>query len=174
MDLSFLGALPWQAWAAAALVCVVAVWQAPRVVAIIRATRGCDGSAERVPDDILWRSGDVFAAGLSVPIVIIGYDSRVKVYNRPAEDLSGYPFHAVIDHPLGLLLPDDEADSIAGWLDRYLREHREGDVVQMVGHRRPLVLRRPGGELVPVTATMTHFGNGHGGIQLELRPAGGG
>lgn len=168
MSLDWLADLPWYAWGGIIGLVGLVAWQYRPIAVLL----GRDLPPEQIlPDDVMWRAGDVFAAGLSVPVVIIDYDRRVRVYNRGAEDLTGHPFHAVHGHSFGLMLSDDDEDSFRGWIDRYLKEYREGDVVQMVGERRRMTLVRPDGRRRQVSATLTHFGNGHGGIQIELLPA---
>lgn len=169
MDFGWLASVSWYGWVTMFAVMGLCLWQYDRVAVLLgRPVPTCPV----VPDGVMWQAGEVFAAGLSVPVIIIDYDRRVRVYNRGAEDLTGHPFYAVHNHPFGLLLPDEDDDSFKGWLDRYLKEFREGDTVQMVGHPRPMRIERKDGMVREVVATLTHFGNGHGGIQIELLPVG--
>lgn len=170
MDFSWIAAVPWFAWAAIVALAGLVVWQADRVLMLITRKRPRPEPKCRTPDEIMWEAGKVFAAGLSVPVVIIDYDLAVQVHNRPAEDLTGRSFYAVHKHSFGLVLSDEDEDSLKGWLGRYLKDYREGEAVQMVGHRRPLTIQRPDGSRREVVAILTHFGNGHGGIQIELSP----
>lgn len=168
MDLGWVAMMPWYGWGAMVAVVSLILWQYERVAVLL---------GRRVPrrtadnDTVMWRAGDVFASGLSVAIVIIDYGLKIRIYNRGAEDLTGYPFHSVSERSFGLLLPDDERDSFSGHLDRYLKDFRQGDAVQWIGEERDMTLIRQDESPLPVKAMLTHFGNGHGGIQIELRPA---
>lgn len=168
MDFSWIAAVPWFAWASIVVVVGLVLWQADSVLMLITRKRPRSEVKSRPPDDMMWEVGEVFASGLSVPIIIISYDLKVRAYNRSAEDLTGRPYYAIHEKSFGLLLADEDEDLFRAWLSRYLKDYRDGDVAQMVGVRRPLTLSRADGTNRQVVATFTHFGNGHGGIQIEL------
>lgn len=168
MDLRWIADIPWFAWMSVVVVVVLVLWQADRVLMLMTRKRPRPEQKCRAPDEIMWEVGEVFASGLSVPIIIISYDLKVRAYNRSAEDLTGRPYYAIHEKSFSLLLADEDEDLFKVWLDRYLKDYRDGDVAQMVGVRRPLTLSRADGTNRQVVAIFTHFGNGHGGIQIEL------
>ncbi|WP_148207334.1 hypothetical protein [Paramagnetospirillum magneticum] len=148
----------------------LALWRPDQALMLITRRRPRPEPKGRTPDEIMWEAGKVFAEGLSVPVVIIDYNLAVHVHNPPAEELTGRSFYAVHKHSFGLLLTDEDEDALKGWIGRYLKDYREGEAVQLVGHRRPLTICRPDGTRRQAIAILTHFGNGHGGIQIELSP----
>lgn len=171
MTIEMLAAVPWYGWIGLVALAGLMVWQYERVVVLISAALGRHVSPRGADDTVMWRAGDVFASGLSVPIVIIDYRLRVRVYNRCAEDLTGYPFHAINERSFGLMLSEREGDAFKGDLDRYLKDFRDGDATQWVAEERDMVILRQDESALPVKAILTHFGNGHGGIQMELKAA---
>lgn len=119
-------------------------------------------------DKRLWRDADIKDSGLPIPIICIDRKYRVRVYNREAEKLAGHPWNAAYRADVGLLLTEHDAAVLRHELGGYLRDRHGGHALRMVGARRSLGVERPDGSVLAVMASITDFGNGHGGWQIAL------
>lgn len=187
----------WAALAVAAIILgLVAMFRADAAAKLIRAARG--GGAEpdslpvnivqfspepemepnypaghgigagELPDIELWRALDIVASALSGAMIGIDYGGAIRVYNRAAEDMTGYKFNAVIGRDIGVLMGPADAATHQAFVDNYLKRLRDDATPQLVAAPRAITLRRADEKLVEVKARITHFGNGGGGFLAEL------
>ena len=165
------------ALAASAFVLVLlAFWpRRQRLIDMVLVRLGC--SAQEISnvehiDKRLWREADIKDSGLPRPMICIDRKYRVRVYNREAEKLAGHPWNAAYRADVGLLLTEQDAAVLRHELGAYLRDRHGDNALRMVGAKRSLGVERPDGSILAVTASITDFGNGHGGWQIALLESG--
>lgn len=108
--------------------------------------------------------------GSPVAAIGIDLDHRIVLFNRRAEDLTGWLHEQVKDADLGMLMPAEDARRHRMHLDRYLAERKAGGP-RMLGQGRNVHLVRRDGTSLPVRIDLYHVDNGWKGIIAWLKPA---
>ena len=98
-------------------------------------------------------------------IISVGVDQRIRLFNRGAEVMFGYPEGDVLGQPLGMLLPDRFRAAHQSHVSQFAAS---GEHLRPMGTRPTIVGRRKDGTEFPAEATITQL-TAHGETVLTVR-----
>lgn len=167
---------------ATTVVTMAFIAQLHRLAPLVAAWRGAKPPAPELPhQDEEEAEGEVCAnSSLTVltqllggaPVAAIGVDlgHRIVLFNRKAEDLSGWLHEQVKDADLGMLMSGDDARRHQRYIESYLADRKAGGP-RMLGQGRTVSMVRRDGSPLPVKIDLYHVDNGWKGFIAWIKPA---
>lgn len=157
------------------------VRQAPRLAPLVTALRGQAASSPSAvgedhagePDyDTPLDALRMLAAVCRQPAIAIDPDGRIAVFNRAAEDLTGYAAEEMLGASVTLLMGETDARRHPHHVAAYFTDQASGRRPRLVGQCRTVTLFRRDGSRLPVRLDLSHINNGWKGLWAWAAPAG--
>lgn len=143
----------------------------PHAAPLIAAWRGHKVSVlmEDIEKDPLEYMAQV-SAGFVVPVVIIDTEGLVRIFNGPAEELTGWRSEEIVGASISLLMPEPHKGFHHHYVTKYLEERDAGERPALSGAGRIIDLLHREGRKIPCRIFVTEYRNGTRGFWAWLHP----